>query len=94
MSTLLVQDELLDELEKLEQEELDKNLLEIGGTENVLLPNVPSISLPSRPGNGYLAFILMFKVFTMFDFKVGCYLWFRMYSSLNKEFDVISPSLF
>uniref|UniRef100_A0A4W5QG50 Charged multivesicular body protein 4Bb n=1 Tax=Hucho hucho TaxID=62062 RepID=A0A4W5QG50_9TELE len=33
----------------LEQEELDKNLLEIGGTENVPLPNVPSTSLPSRP---------------------------------------------
>ncbi|KAF4083622.1 hypothetical protein AMELA_G00143920 [Ameiurus melas] len=43
------EDELLAELEKLEQEDLDKNLLEIGGTENVLLPNVPSTSLPSRP---------------------------------------------
>ncbi|KAF5902936.1 charged multivesicular body protein 4b, partial [Clarias magur] len=43
------EDELLAELEELEQEELDKNLLEIGGTENVLLPNVPSTSLPSRP---------------------------------------------
>ncbi|KAM9482684.1 charged multivesicular body protein 4b isoform 2-T2 [Clarias gariepinus] len=43
------EDELLAELEELEQEELDKNLLEIGGTENVLLPNVPSTSLPPRP---------------------------------------------
>lgn len=34
------------ELEELEQEELDKNLLEIG--ENVPLPNVPS-TLPARP---------------------------------------------
>lgn len=46
----LPQDELLAELDELEQEELDKNLLEIGGTENVPLPNVPSTSLPSRPG--------------------------------------------
>uniref|UniRef100_A0A667XEQ9 Charged multivesicular body protein 4Bb n=1 Tax=Myripristis murdjan TaxID=586833 RepID=A0A667XEQ9_9TELE len=44
------EDELLAELDELEQEELDKNLLEIGGTENVPLPNVPSTSLPSRPG--------------------------------------------
>lgn len=36
------------ELEELEQEELDKNLLEIEGTED--LPSVPSTSLPSRPG--------------------------------------------
>lgn len=36
------------ELEELEQEDLDKNLLEIGGTEN--LPSVPSTSLPSKPG--------------------------------------------
>ncbi|KAG7273266.1 hypothetical protein CRUP_009694 [Coryphaenoides rupestris] len=42
-------DELLAELDELEQEELDKNLLEIGGAENVPLPNVPSTSLPSRP---------------------------------------------
>lgn len=46
----LSQDELLAELDELEQEELDKNLLEIGGPENVPLPNVPSTSLPSRPG--------------------------------------------
>lgn len=45
----LSQDELLAELDELEQEELDKNLLEIG-PENVPLPNVPSTSLPSRPG--------------------------------------------
>lgn len=38
------------ELEELEQEELDKNLLEIEGTEDVPLPSVPSTSLPSRPG--------------------------------------------
>lgn len=46
----LRQDELLAELDELEQEELDKNLLEIGGPENAPLPNVPSTSLPSRPG--------------------------------------------
>lgn len=45
---LCVQDELLAELEELEQEELDKNLLEIEGTED--LPSVPSTSLPSKPG--------------------------------------------
>ena len=44
------QDELLAELDELEQEQLDNNLLEIGGAENVPLPNVPSTSLPSRPG--------------------------------------------
>lgn len=38
------------ELEELEQEELDKNLLEIGGKEDVSLPSVPSTSLPARPG--------------------------------------------
>uniref|UniRef100_A0AAZ3SX23 Charged multivesicular body protein 4b n=1 Tax=Oncorhynchus tshawytscha TaxID=74940 RepID=A0AAZ3SX23_ONCTS len=43
------EDELLAELDELEQEELDKNLLEIGGTEDSHLPNVPSTSLPSRP---------------------------------------------
>ncbi|KAI9531021.1 Charged multivesicular body protein 4C [Dissostichus eleginoides] len=43
------EDELLAELDELEQEELDKNLLEIGGPENAPLPNVPSSSLPSRP---------------------------------------------
>ncbi|KAG9339702.1 hypothetical protein JZ751_023348 [Albula glossodonta] len=41
------EDDLLAELEELEQEELDKNLLDI--TENVPLPSVPSSSLPSRP---------------------------------------------
>lgn len=50
----LPQDELLAELDELEQEELDKNLLEIGGPENVPLPNVPSTSLPSRPGKKLL----------------------------------------
>ncbi|XP_020338991.1 charged multivesicular body protein 4b-like [Oncorhynchus kisutch] len=43
------EDDLLAELEELEQEELDKNLLEITGTDNVPLPNVPSASLPVRP---------------------------------------------
>lgn len=38
------------ELEELEQEELDKNLLEISGPETVRLPSVPSISIPSKPG--------------------------------------------
>lgn len=41
------EDELMAELEELEQEDLDKNLLEIGGTDN--LPSVPSTSLPSKP---------------------------------------------
>ncbi|XP_020377185.1 charged multivesicular body protein 4b [Rhincodon typus] len=43
------EDELMAELEELEQEELDKSLLEIGGAENVPLPNVPSTSLPATP---------------------------------------------
>lgn len=43
------EDDLLAELEELEQEELDKNLLEIEGKEDVPLPSVPSTSLPSRP---------------------------------------------
>ncbi|KAF7643498.1 hypothetical protein LDENG_00238200 [Lucifuga dentata] len=43
------EDDLLAELEELEQEELDKNLLEVGGMEDVPLPSVPSTSLPSRP---------------------------------------------
>ncbi|XP_010901229.1 charged multivesicular body protein 4b [Esox lucius] len=43
------EDDLLAELEELEQEELDNNLLEIAGTENVPLPNVPSTSLPAKP---------------------------------------------
>ncbi|XP_037346000.1 charged multivesicular body protein 4b [Pungitius pungitius] len=44
------EDELMAELEDLEQEELDKNLLEIQGTQDVPLPSVPSTSLPSKPG--------------------------------------------
>lgn len=44
------EDELMAELEELEQEELDKNLLEISGPETVPLPNVPSVALPSKPG--------------------------------------------
>uniref|UniRef100_A0A2I3REE0 Charged multivesicular body protein 4B pseudogene 1 n=2 Tax=Pan troglodytes TaxID=9598 RepID=A0A2I3REE0_PANTR len=43
------EDELMAELEELEQEQPDKNLLEISGPETVLLPNVPSIALPSKP---------------------------------------------
>ncbi|XP_047203931.1 charged multivesicular body protein 4b [Girardinichthys multiradiatus] len=43
------EDELVAELEELEQEELDKNLLVVEGTEDVSLPNVPSTSLPSKP---------------------------------------------
>ncbi|XP_058487035.1 charged multivesicular body protein 4b-like [Solea solea] len=43
------EDVLMAELEDLEQEELDKNLLEIQGTEDVPLPSVPSTSLPARP---------------------------------------------
>ncbi|KAM6927327.1 charged multivesicular body protein 4b isoform 1-T1 [Xenentodon cancila] len=43
------EDELMAELEELEQEELDRNLLEIKGTDDVTLPSVPSTSLPSRP---------------------------------------------
>ncbi|XP_063501643.1 putative charged multivesicular body protein 4B-like protein CHMP4BP1 [Symphalangus syndactylus] len=43
------EDELMAELEELEQEELDKNLLEISGPETVPLLNVPSIALPSKP---------------------------------------------
>lgn len=42
------QDELLAELDELQQEEVERSLLEIGGSDN--LPNVPSTSLPSRPG--------------------------------------------
>ncbi|CAK6972550.1 charged multivesicular body protein 4b-like [Scomber scombrus] len=45
------EDELMAELEELEQEELDKNLLGIEGTEDVPLPSVPSTSLPARPDN-------------------------------------------
>ncbi|KAK1786958.1 hypothetical protein P4O66_017333 [Electrophorus voltai] len=43
------EDELLAELEELEQEELDNNLLEIGGPETVPLPNVPSVPVPAKP---------------------------------------------
>lgn len=43
------EDELMAELEELEQEELDKNLLDIQGVEDVPLPSVPSTSLPSKP---------------------------------------------
>lgn len=48
------------ELEELEQEELDKNLLDIQGTEDVPLPSVPSTSLPARPGikHNYGQFVL------------------------------------
>ncbi|XP_037535682.1 charged multivesicular body protein 4b [Nematolebias whitei] len=43
------EDDLLAELEDLEQEELDKNLLEIEEPGDVPLPSVPSTSLPSKP---------------------------------------------
>ncbi|KAM3620734.1 uncharacterized protein V6R79_001304 [Siganus canaliculatus] len=43
------EDELMAELEELEQEELDKNLLEVTGADDVPLPSVPSTSLPSAP---------------------------------------------
>uniref|UniRef100_H3D385 Charged multivesicular body protein 4Bb n=1 Tax=Tetraodon nigroviridis TaxID=99883 RepID=H3D385_TETNG len=43
------EDDLLAELDELVQVELDQNLLDIEGTGNVSLPNVPSTSLPSRP---------------------------------------------
>lgn len=49
------------ELDELEQEELDKNLLEIGGPENVPLPNVPSSSLPSRPGKMLVCYHYIMK---------------------------------
>lgn len=45
-----MKDELLAELEEMEQEELDKNLLEVEGPSSDPLPNVPSTSLPARPG--------------------------------------------
>ena len=38
----------MNELEELEQEGLDEQLLEVGGTAN--LPNVPSTELPAAPG--------------------------------------------
>ncbi|XP_008319413.1 charged multivesicular body protein 4b [Cynoglossus semilaevis] len=41
------EDELMAELEDLEQEELDRNLLEVPETDT--LPSVPSTSLPARP---------------------------------------------
>lgn len=52
------QDELMAELEELEQEELDKNLLEISGPETVPLPSVPSISLPSKPGEYFSSTVM------------------------------------
>ncbi|NP_998622.1 charged multivesicular body protein 4c [Danio rerio] len=42
------EDELMAELEELEQEELDKDLLQISGPEDVPLPNVPSNPLPKK----------------------------------------------
>lgn len=48
--TVFVKDELMAELEEMEQEELDKDLLEVEGPSSVPLPNVPSTSLPARPG--------------------------------------------
>lgn len=52
-----VQDELLEELEKLEQEELARELLHVGDKEEeppIKLPSVPSTHLPEEPGTqGY-----------------------------------------
>lgn len=42
------EDELMAELEELEQEKLDQDLLQISGTEDVPLPNVPSNPLPKK----------------------------------------------
>ena len=44
----LIKDELMNELEELEQEGLDEQLLEVGGTAD--LPNVPATELPAAPG--------------------------------------------
>lgn len=41
------EDELMNELEELEQEGLDEQLLEVGGTAD--LPNVPATELPAAP---------------------------------------------
>lgn len=38
----------MNELEELEQEGLDEQLLEVGGTAD--LPNVPATELPAAPG--------------------------------------------
>ncbi|XP_077384786.1 charged multivesicular body protein 4b-like [Festucalex cinctus] len=43
------EDELMAELEEMEQEELDRNLLDVEGAPDVTLPSVPSTSLPARP---------------------------------------------
>lgn len=55
------------ELEELEQEELDKNLLEIEG--DVPLPSVPSTSLPSKPGITYSRAVRQDKITYLFP---GC----------------------
>lgn len=47
------------ELEELEQEELDRKMLQIGYTDNVPLPSVPSTSLPSRKGKKFPDFIII-----------------------------------
>ena len=49
------QDELMNELEELEQEGLDEDLLQIGGTTS--LPNVPSTELPAAPGKFWVTWI-------------------------------------
>lgn len=48
-----IQDELLEELEELEQEELARELLDVGDEEEeppVTLPSVPATHLPAEPG--------------------------------------------
>ena len=45
---ILIKDELMNELEELEQEGLDEQLLEVGGTAD--LPSVPATELPAAPG--------------------------------------------
>lgn len=56
---LSCQDDLLAELDELVQVELDQSLLDIEGTGNVPLPNVPSTSLPSRPGKNLTGGVLL-----------------------------------
>ena len=45
----------MNELEELEQEGLDEDLLQIGGTTS--LPNVPSTELPAAPGKFWVTWI-------------------------------------
>ena len=75
----------MNELEELEQEGLDEDLLQIGGTAS--LPNVPSTELPAAPGKFWvtwieLVFVYMFPLITnLRDVSTRCiwcklsYLW-------------------